>query len=202
MILVFDESWEPRKGPPRRVCRHRFVRCVSSRAGTVTTRAGVDSAVMCASTPTRASAFHTCLVVADMPARWRFPGDGELFADLESAAEASVDGEVIEADICVRIRRVDNATALKRTNLKRTKLVHQRGEYGGSATGAPGSLDAAASSLNDLEAALSANRAEPELVCTIIVHLADGSLERLQRHATSLQAQFEPAELRAGATGR
>lgn len=139
------------------------------------------------------SAFHTTLVLSDMPANWTFPGDGEILAELESAAEESEAGEVIEADISIRIRRIDNAKARKRTKGKRTSLVHQRGEYAGSATGTPGSLDSAAASLHDLEAALEANRAEPELEVTVIVHLADASLERLERHAESLQSQYEPA---------
>ena len=72
-------------------------------------------------------------------------------------------------------------------------MVHQRDEYAGSATGTPSSLDSAAASLHDLEAALDQNKAEPELECTVIVHLANQSLARLERHAESLQAQFEPA---------
>ncbi|NEU36212.1 hypothetical protein GN156_36775, partial [bacterium LRH843] len=47
--------------------------------------------------------------------------------------------------------------------------------------------------LAEYEASLFANRSEPELQPTVIVHLADRSLARLERQATSLEGQFEPA---------
>ncbi len=100
---------------------------------------------------------------------------------------------MIEADISIRIKRIENAKARKKTKGKQTTMVHQRGEYSGSATGAPDSLDSASASLHDLEEALEAQLGEPELECTVIVHLADSSLARLERHAESLRSQFEPA---------
>ena len=141
----------------------------------------------------RSSTYHTCLVLAEMPSTWTFPGGAEFLAYLESAAETGADGEVIEADVCVRIRRIGNTEALRKVRRKRSKLAWQRGEYAGNITGVPGSLGTSAGLLDDMQATLEANRAEPELLCTVIVHLADVSLPRLERHAAALQAQFEPA---------
>ena len=70
---------------------------------------------------------------------------------------------MIEADISIRIKRIENTKARKKTKGKRTSLVHQRGEYAGSATGAPGSLDSASASLHDLEEALDRNKADVEI---------------------------------------
>ena len=95
--------------------------------------------------------------------------------------------------MCVRIRRIGNTDALRKVRRKRSKLAWQRGEYAGNVTGVPGSLGTSAGLLDDMQTTLEANRAEPELLCTVIVHLADASLPRLERHAAALQAQFEPA---------
>ena len=124
---------------------------------------------------------------------WAFPGSAEFLAYLESAAEPGTNGGVIEADVCVRISRISNSGALKKLRRKRSKLAWQRGEYAGDVTGVPGSLGTSADLLDHMQTALEANRAEPELRCTVIVHLVDTSLPRLERHAAALQAQFEPA---------
>ena len=191
--VMFDDSWEPRTGAATTSLTGPFqeVRFLEGGSGDDEGRSRLGRYVRCDTG--HGSGFHTCLVLSDMPTNWTFPGDGELLAELESAAEETARGDVIEADISIRIKRIENAKARKKTKGKRTTLVHQRGEYAGSATGAPGSLDSASASLHDLEEALDRNKAEPELECTVIVHLADSSLARLERHAESLQSQFEPA---------
>jgi hypothetical protein len=191
--LVFDESWEPRSGAATTSLTGPFqeVRFLEGGDRDDAERGRLGRYVR--ADTSQGSGFHTCLVLSDMPTNWRFPGDGELLAELESAAEESERGEVIEADISIRIKRIENAKARKKTKSKQTTMVHQRDEYSGSATGAPDSLDSAADSLRDLRRALEANKAEPELECTVIVHLADSSLPRLERHAESLRSQFEPA---------
>ena len=191
--VAFDESWEPAAGSATTSLTGPFheVRFHEGGDGGDEGRGRLGRYVRCDTG--RGSGFHTALVLSDMPTNWRFPGDGELLAELESAAEETARGDVIEADISIRIRRIENAKARKKTKGKRTTLVHQRDEYAGSATGTPSSLDNASASLHDLEAALDQNKAEPELECTVIVHLANQSLARLERHAESLQAQFEPA---------
>lgn len=191
--VMYDESWEPRAGSATTSLTGPFqeVRFLEGGDGDDEDRGRLGRYVRCDTA--QGSGFHTCLVLSDMPTNWRFPGDGELLAELESAAEESERGEVIEADISIRIRRIDNAKARKKTKGKQATMVHQRGEYDGSATGAPDSLDSASDSLRDLRRSLENNKAEPELECTVIVHLADASLERLERHAESLRSQFEPA---------
>lgn len=191
--VMFDASWEPRTGAATTSLTGPFreVRFLEGGDRDDEGRGRLGRYVRCDTA--HGSGFHTSLVLSDMPTNWTFPGDGELLAELESAAEETTRGDVIEADISIRIKRIENATARKKTKGKRTTLVHQRGEYAGSATGAPGSLDSASASLHDLEEALDRNKAEPELECTVIVHLADSSLARLERHAESLQSQFEPA---------
>ena len=191
--VVFDESWEPRTGEASRSLTGPFqeVRFLEGGDGTDEERGRLGRYVR--ADTAHGTGFHTCVVLSDMPSNWRFPGDGELLAELESAAEETERGEVIEADISVRIRRIENAKARKKTKGKQTTMVHQRDEYAGSATGAPDSLDSASESLRDLRRALENNKAEPELECTVIIHLADSSLGRLERHAESLRSQFEPA---------
>lgn len=191
--VLFDESWEPQSGTATTSLTGPFqeVRFLEGGGTDDDQRGRLGRYVRC-DTP-HGSGFHTCLVLADMPTNWRFPGDGELLAELESAAEETERGEVIEADISIRIKRIENAKARKKTKGKQTTMVHQRSEYSGSATGAPDSLDSASDSLRDLRRALEANTSEPELECTVIVHLADSSLARLERHAESLRSQFEPA---------
>ena len=76
-------------------------------------------------------------------------------------------------------------------------MAWQRGEYAGNVTGVPGSLGQSSAALAELEQALEANRAEPELQVTVLVHLADRDLRRVERHATALQAVFEPANYAA-----
>jgi hypothetical protein len=190
--VTFDADWEPRDGrtaslfgPYREV---RFVEGGDKRdagRGVVGRYVRVEAA--------GSTSYHACLVMSEMPSTWTFPAAGGVLAGLESAAEAATDGEVIEADVCVRIRRISNTDAVKQVRRKRSKLAWQRGEYAGNVTGVPGSVGSSLAALSELEAALEANRAEPELQCTTIVHLADRSLERLERHATALQAQLEPA---------
>lgn len=191
--VMFDESWEPRAGTSTTSLTGPFreVRFLEGGDGSDEDRGRLGRYVRVDTS--QGSGFHTCLVLSDMPRGWRFPGDGELLAELESAAEETARGEVIEADISIRIKRIENAKARKKTKGKQATMVHQRGEYQGAATGAPESLDSASESLRDLRSALENNKAEPELECTVIVHLADASLERLERHAESLRSQFEPA---------
>jgi hypothetical protein len=191
--VPFDASWEPRAGRSAASLYgpHGEVRFVEGGDRRDEGRGRVGRYVRCDSDG--CSIYHTCLVLAEMPMRWTFPGGAELLAYLESAAEAGGDGDVIEADVCVRIRRSANPEALRKVRRKRSKLAWQRGEYAGNITGVPGSLGSSSALLDDMQTALEANRAEPELRCTVIVHLADGSLPRLDRHATALQAQFEPA---------
>jgi hypothetical protein len=191
--VMFDESWEPRTGSATTSLSGPFqeVRYCEGGDRSDEGRGRLGRYVRCDTD--RGSGFHTCLVLSNMPSNWTFPGDGELLADLESAAEETERGDVIEADISIRIRRIENAKARKKTKGKRTTLVHQHGEYAGSVTGAPGSLDSASASLHDLQEALDRNKAEPELECTVIIHLAEVSLARLERHAEALRGQFEPA---------
>ena len=188
----FDESWEPAGGVARSL-PHRFAQTSVVEGGSPDDDGRRRLGRYVRIDTDDGSAFHTCLVLSDMPQRWLFPGDGEVLADLEAAAELADDGDVIEADVTVRITRVENRVALKKTGRRRTTMVRQSGEYAGSATGEPQTLDAANAALAEYEASLLANRSEPELQCTVIVHLADSSLSRLERQASSLQAQFEPA---------
>ena len=163
-MSAFDESWEPRAaraagslfGPYGDV---RFLeggdRGDEGR-GRIGRYVRVDT--------DHGSTFHTCLVLAEMPSTWTFPGGAEFLAYLESAAEHGAQGDVIEADVCVRIRRTSNTDALRKVRRKRSKLAWQRGEYAGNVTGVPGSLGASADALNEMQTTLEANRAEPELL--------------------------------------
>jgi AAA-like domain len=192
--VPFDETWEPpgHSGTTSLFAGYRQLRFTEGGTKTDPSTSRFRRYVRVDSdhgTPM----FHTCLAMATMPASWTFPGGFAALAELESAAEPGADGGIIEADVCIRIQRTANAKARHQLGRKRSTLAAQQGEYGGALTGVPGSLHSATATLAGVEADLEANGSEPELRCTIIVHLADRDLDRLERHASSLQSRFEPA---------
>jgi hypothetical protein len=193
--IPFDETWEPasRKGTSSLFAGYRQLRFTEGGDKTDPTTGRFRRYVKVDTDGTRPAMFHTCLAMATMPASWTFPGGFAALAELESAAEPGADGEIIEADVCVRIQRTPNAKARHQVGRKRSTLAAQQGEYGGALTGVPGSLRTATAALAGVEADLEANMTEPELQCTIIVHLADRDVVRLERHASALQSRFEPA---------
>ena len=193
--VPFDETWEPRshKGTTTLFAGYRQLRFTEGGTKADPTTSRFRRYVRVDSDTDRSPMFHTCLVMATMPASWTFPGGIAALAELESAAEPGAAGGIIEADVCIRIQRTTNAKARHQLGRKRSTLAAQQGEYSGALTGVPGSLHTATAALAGVEADLEANMSEPELKCTIIVHLADPSLDRLERHASSLQSRFEPA---------
>lgn len=131
-------------------------------------------------------AYQTFLVVADLPARFVFPGGGQWLADLGDAT--------FPIDWAVRLSAVGNAQAQAAIRRQTRELLGQFDEYIGEEAGAPASLSEAITALEKEQAALQGDAALPELEASLIACVWAGDLDRLERRAQALVSRFRPAQ--------
>lgn len=128
--------------------------------------------------------YQTTAVIADMPAAFDFPGGGEWFLHVDDLPFA--------VDWCVRVTTVPNADAQAQARKQARQLTAQLEEYEGEPAGPPGTLAGALEGVDDEQAALSANPAEPELQATLALTIAAPDLAELETRAARLAAAHEP----------
>lgn len=131
--------------------------------------------------------YQTFLVLADMPARFSFPGGtGEWFFHADEFA--------FPVDWCARIRVVGNQEAQVKARRQARQLAAQVDEYEGEPSGVPQSLREAWEGVDEERAELSGNPADPELQTTIVFCTWADNLPDLEEQASVLQRLYEPNE--------
>ncbi|MGH3452494.1 MAG: ATP-binding protein, partial [Haloechinothrix sp.] len=131
--------------------------------------------------------YQTFLALADMPARFSFPGGaGEWFFHADELA--------FPVDWCARIRVVRNQEAQVKARRQARQLAAQVDEYEGEPSGVPQSLREAWEGVDEERAELSGNPADPELQATVVFCTWADNLPDLEEQAALLQGLYEPNE--------
>lgn len=99
--------------------------------------------------------YQAFLVLAEMPAAFRFPGGSEWLAGL--------DGFAFGVDWCSRLSIVPNSEAEAQSRRKARELAAQADEYDGETAGVPQALVEAAADLDDQRGRLQGSRTEVEI---------------------------------------
>ena len=132
--------------------------------------------------------YQTFSCLAETPAAWTFPyGSGEWLWHLDDQLPFPVDW-------AMRIERVDNDAARRRTLRAKRNLMGQLEEPAGDPAGPATTLSAAAEAVDEHRSRLEANPALPAFRATTIVALAHRRLDVLERHAAVLESTFRAAE--------
>lgn len=138
--------------------------------------------------PDHGTAHQTFLCLAETPSSWTFPfGSGEWLWHLDDQTPFPVDW-------AVRLERVENDVARRRTLRAKRNLVGQLAEPGGDPAGPVTSLFTAVDVVDEHRARLEANPALPAFRATTIVAIAHRDLAVVERRAGVLEATFRAAE--------
>ena len=138
--------------------------------------------------PDYGTAHQTFLCLADTPPVWTFPfGSGEWLWHLDDQLPFPVDW-------AIRLERVDNDVARRRTLRAKRNLVGQLAEPGGDPAGPATSLSTAVDVVDEHRARLEANPALPAFRATTIVAVGHRDLTVVERRAAVLEATFRAAE--------
>lgn len=136
-------------------------------------------------------AYQAFLAMADMPARFAFPGGaGEWFFHADELA--------FPVDWCARIRVVANQEAQVKARRQARQLAAQVEEYEGEPSGIPQSLHEAWEGVDSERAELASSPADPELQTTVVFCTWSESLADLEEQAAILQRTYEPNEYTLG----
>ncbi|MEY9211497.1 ATP-binding protein [Thermobifida halotolerans] len=133
-----------------------------------------------------AEAYQAFLVLAEMPAAFRFPGGSEWLA--------SLDGFAFGVDWASRLTIVPNAQAEAQSRRKARELAAQADEYDGETAGIPQALIDAAADLDDERGRLQSSRTEVEVQSTTVLCTWGTTAEEAESRAEVVRTSIAAAE--------